>query len=388
MASWTKDFCKDYEGVFTRLKQDGTPGKFKCVIQVDGKNKDVSGFKTAKEAGEFFEKHKAKGKEDKLRKAKGGTFDKWLDTYIKIHVSKLRPGTQRRIKSLINKYLRPIFGYKSIEDIKPSDCREFYANRLKTEAKITANGRMVVLRHIFKLAISEELISRNPTDDIKKETPTRKEKEKSFISENRLFEFLNNLEEEWKIMAALAGLAGARMGESIAFKWTNFDFDADPPTITFTDQIQPHGINLDTKEETNRYDPLGMLPELVEILLEWKKNPRSGKEWLICKENGNPLKYTAIKKHWYDYFKEQKQIDYFKKIITEENKRPYKKFTFHNLKHSQNPLLAKRGFGTEERNMLTRHTKEEITIGVYGHADIQEMNKKFKAMKSCLRGML
>ena len=84
---------------------------------------------------------------------------KWFEVFSEPNVANVTALTYKR---QLDHHINPVLGEKNIEDITSADVQQVF-NRMNNDAKQeTKNKVKIVLNQIFKMAIDENLISRNP----------------------------------------------------------------------------------------------------------------------------------------------------------------------------------------------------------------------------------
>jgi integrase len=124
------------------------------------------------------------------------------------------------------------FGKKFLRDIKPTDVRKYQeklANRVKKDGEPispqTVNLEMSSLKHLFNLAIEDDLIDKNPCRSVK---PLRKpEKRDRILSEAERVRFWREVDKDLflKNIVEIAVYTGIREGQVLALKVSDIDFD-------------------------------------------------------------------------------------------------------------------------------------------------------------------
>ena len=146
--------------------------------------------------------------------------------------TELRSSTRTNYMYTYNRYVRDGFGKKKIADIRFSDVYLFYKS-LMDEAKLsikTVNSVNCILAPTFQLAVRDQIIRNNPTDQVmselrkKSEEPDKRhaltlEQERAFLG------FLNEPENvRWRPLFTVMFGTGMRVGEVIALRWVDLDF--------------------------------------------------------------------------------------------------------------------------------------------------------------------
>ena len=212
-------------------------------------------------------------------------FDLWCDLKRGI-----KDNTFQNYKYMYNLFIRPNFGKMRITMVKKTDVKRFY-NTL-ADGKIlkvsTIDTLHNILHQVFDMALNDNYIRLNPTDNMLKELKKAHnfsvEKRKALtIPEQELFmRFLKESTQynHWyPIFAVMLG-TGMRVGELTGLRWCDIDFDEDLISVNHTLVFYNHGdnkgctfsINTPKTEAGNRTIPI--LPSVKEALqMERKIQP-------------------------------------------------------------------------------------------------------------------
>ena len=155
------------------------------------------------------------------------------DRYIKTK-TELRKTTRANYDYTYDHYVRDDFGKRRIAEIKYSDVLYFY-QYLADEEELsisTIESVHTLLHPTFQLAVRDDIIRKNPSDNVlaeikKKWGKTIGVRHALTISQQRIFlEVLEQPENlKWKpIIVFLLG-TGCRAGEMIAIRWKDLDFN-------------------------------------------------------------------------------------------------------------------------------------------------------------------
>ena len=166
-----------------------------------------------------------------------------FDRYIKSR-SDLRKTTRSNYLYVYDHYVREVFGKKKITTVKYSDVLFFYMY-LVDELGLslsTVDGVHRVLSPAFQLAVRDELIRKNPTDEVMKQIKRAakgkgvvrhaltKEQQRAFIGYIKD----NSYYHRWlPILTVLLG-TGCRIGEAVGLRWNDVDFENDMISINHT----------------------------------------------------------------------------------------------------------------------------------------------------------
>lgn len=136
------------------------------------------------------------------------------------------------------------FGRSRLSAVKKSDIKKFY-NTMVDERMLkvsTMDSIHNVLHQVFRLAVDDNFIRTNPTDNMLKELKQSHnfevEKRKALtVPEQELFiNFLKNSEQynHWYPVFAVMLGTGIRVGETVGLRWCDIDFDENLISVNHT----------------------------------------------------------------------------------------------------------------------------------------------------------
>lgn len=150
---------------------------------------------------------------------KDKSFKKYAQKYIKY---KENIKTYKELKNLTEKYIIPIFEKREIDEIKSSDIKDYVYELEKDKTPKTIRKYLTPLSGIFKLAIEDDIISKNPIDVISLKPHTKKEIE--IFQKEEVNLILSKAEPLWfKNYLAIAFYTGMRIGEIIGLMIKDID---------------------------------------------------------------------------------------------------------------------------------------------------------------------
>lgn len=174
------------------------------------------------------------------------TYDRYMSTK-----SELRETTRSNYTYIYDLYIRKTFGRKRIADIKYSDVLQFYFH-LINERKValgTLDSVHTLLHPTFQLAVRDEIIRKNPTDDVMKEVRKRMGKGRNIrhaltIEQQRAFmNFIANhpvYYHWWPLFTVMLG-TGCRIGEALGLRWEDLDYETRTISINHSIVYYPIG---------------------------------------------------------------------------------------------------------------------------------------------------
>ena len=177
-----------------------------------------------------------------------------FDRYISLK-QHLKDSTRSGYIYTYNHFVRKDFGKKKIADIKYSDVVQYYLYLLKDKniALGTLDSIHCLLHPTFELAVRDDIIRKNPATGAMKEVNRKSGKNRGIrhaltIEQQRAF--MNYIANSpvyyhwWPLFTFLLG-TGCRIGEAIALRWDDLDFENKMITIN-------HSIANYTSAEKNK----------------------------------------------------------------------------------------------------------------------------------------
>jgi len=302
------------------------------------------------------------------------TVGEYLTTWInEVHASQLKATTLERYKQAINKHLIPELGAIKLQDLRASHVQALYTNLL---TRPTATGEPLsprtveligtVLKIAIKYAVNvDEVMAVNPASKVPLPkgkgsipAPWSIQELNTFLDvarTHRLFFFFR-----------LSAFTGARRGELLALKWSDFDGSAitvSKNRLCISGQVL---VQNSTKGGTNGQRRVPLDRETIELFTAHRKRQlierlALGEYWedtgyVFTQENGQPI-YPHT------------PSDLFKKLLKKAGLRPTR---LHDQRHLHATELLRLG---EPLHVVARrlgHRDAMVTATIYAHVSDQQ----------------
>lgn len=259
----------------------------------------------ARDLGDLREKEKLIQRDilDGLDRSKLMTTDlnSIFDRYMRTKTN-LRNSTRANYLFSYNRYVRGEFGKRRICDIKYSDVLLFYKSLIEAGLKVsTVENVHSTVHPSFQMAVRDNLIRTNPSDgvvgEIKKSYKGQKDKRHALTYEQQML-FLNYLDgaeryKRWKPLLVFMFGTGVRIGEALAVKWSDIDFENNTIFIHHSLAYRPdcnnnfkNRFSCSEPKTKNSIRTIPMLDKVREALLEEKRYQEESKNHNIMKVDG------------------------------------------------------------------------------------------------------
>ena len=358
---------------------------------ITGKTKPAwfGGFDTAINAKLARDKARvAVGQRDYIAPTKL-TVGEYLTAWIDAHARKIKPTTLNRYRELIKDYLVPRLGSIKLQELKPLHIEQFYNSMAeqvgvagKHLAPRTARQAGAILKTALKQAVEvENLITINPATRVKlpksnsvTPTPFNFSELKQFLEiarSHRLYFYFR-----------LSAFTGARRGELLALKWSDFD----GKTINLTKNRTSIGNEVieqnTTKGGNNGQRRVPLDNETIEQFKEHRRRQLSermalGEYWqdtgyVFTQDNGLPLYTSTVS-------------DLYRKLIKKAGLRHNR---LHDLRHAHATELLRLGEPLHVVANRLGHRDAMVTATIYAHVSSEQAETASERFASASRDVI
>lgn len=295
----------------------------------------------------------------------------WLNKYAKTSI-KLK--SYVKYDNLIHLHILPFLGRYLVEEITSELLQDFilkqynYGN-LRTGNSLAENtiyGIASILKQAFHLAISLEIISKDPTSLLR--LPQKREKEILSLKreeQQRIEQFCLKSKKKNYIGIILCLYTGIRIGELLALTWENINLEkgyihikASVSVLKIKGHIQKVCDTPKTKK-SNRIIPLPK--NIVPLLKKYKRISKC--EYIVHTSNNQMVETRSYQRT-------------FQSIL---HKCKIQHYNFHCLRHTFATRALELGMDIKTLSEILGHTNVSITLNRYAHSmtdfKIQQMNK-------------
>jgi len=276
--------------------------------------------------------------------AKDQALQRLIGDYQGYCKTNLAPGTQKRYQSIIDNFKRFLsevyysltklsqFHPKIFEDFKQFRKQEGAENR-------TVNAEMIVVRMMFRLAITWGYLKSNPTDGVSKLRVASTIAPK-FLTEEQCKKLLDSSDDWLRPIFFTFLSSGMRKSELENLEWTDVDFDRRKIKIIVKDDWSP--------KSNEREIPVN---EALLTVLKQQKQRTNGSKYVFPDEKGNKIFKNRLLKRFKTL---AKKLDFGEAD------------TIHSLRHTFASHLVMKGVDLTTIKKLMGHSDIDTTM-IYSH---------------------
>lgn len=351
-----------------RQRPDGRwEGRFVYIDELGQKKRGSVYADTQKECRQKITAAAAAADIGDYRQPKKYTLEQWLEEWLCVYCTDLKPLTVAGYKSKIHSRIIPNIGKVPLTALNNVQIQRFYNalyNGTKTATPLSAKSIQNIhgiLHKALKQAVIAGIIRVNPADGVK--LPQVKKPDLKPLMDEDITKFLNAIKGDfYESLYFVALFSGMRESELIGLRWS--DIDLENGTITVQRQIQKdyNGTGYITIDETKngKQRTIVVAPSVVKVLkaqkikqLEW--HLQAGQLWNNEYDNvftdtfGGHLKHKTI-------------YDRFKKIVKSIG---MKETRFHDLRHSYAVNALQAGDNIKSIQEQLGHYSSAFTMDTY-----------------------
>ncbi len=342
---------------------DGTK---KIVERAGGKTKAEARKKAMLDAKKYMNGIGEWDQPEKIRL--GDLWELFLKEYVQVN---LKANSQRLYTQLAVNHVLPALGDKRLASIKSVHLQKLLNDMSKKYSKSTVSLTRAFLKSMYKFAIGIcDFLTSNPMNSVHiPRRLTSREKARAF-TDDEIEQILNHFKGKKFYMPILLSYhTGMRMGECLALKWSNVDFERN--TISITSTLLSDGVPVPLVENTAKTASSVRTIALGETLKEYLLCQRAkyeremaeyGSTWqdndFVCwQENGRPI--TANNIHYFNSWCKER----------------FGAGNFHMLRHTHATMLLEAGCDLEIVSKRLGHNSISTTANFYSHILDNRMEK-------------
>lgn len=292
------------------------------------------------------------------------TFKEYAELWFDRNISMKQPGTQVNIRNMLKNHIYPEIGYMKIKNIKPYHIQDIVKTMVDKNLKDTVKRTVSTIKRILEDAIRNDIIFKNPADNIYTPKLVKNERIPLSILEDRLI-VAHAKKHKYGLFILLIRYTGIRSEEAVPLLITDFDLKNKKLSITKAVTFVSNQPQLKpTKNLKSRSIPI---PDLILPYLQSEIDKRQKLKipYLFTKETEptTMLSKTALRRH----------LDSFLFSLNKKTKKEIN-FTYHQLRHSYCTMLYYANIKIKKAQELMGHSSADMVYNIYTHLDEKREN--------------
>ena len=394
------------EGTIRKRKDGRWEARAIIGRTIDGKPKFKYIYKkTRAEVSAELSKVLAELAEDSFINETNITFVGWLKTWLETYAKpSIKLSTYTSYETYIRGHITPYFRNLKLKDLNPKILQDFLNTKLTGGRLDNKEGGLSdkTLKNLYnmihaslKQAYLNKMIKKNICEFVKVPKVFRKEmrvlsreEQKNLITASR--------NHRLGIVVILDLFTGMRLGEILALRWNDIDFDKKIIYVKNTiKRVTTHNANgnkteiiLDTPKTENSFRIIPLIDEMIKELKAHKKIQNkekqasglaySDKNFLFCNEIVEPYDQKTFKNYYNKILAECGLLETRPKTIRDKIKKGLKtkpkpkgstpNVTFHTLRHTFATRAIEQGMDILVLSKILGHSDPSTTLNKYGHA--------------------
>ena len=283
------------------------------------------------------------------------TFKEFIETRWKAYTvtEKHQISTLDMRNSFIQIHLLPFFGKMKMREVQPTHISDFLDSKQGKYSGSTMRALYSVIHLLFEIAEQFDLVDKSPVRP-KRHRPKLIKVQKPTLSAKQIQEVLSNLpDEQDRLFVLLLSVTGMRVREAMALRW--MDFNAQGCELAICHTLYKGKLKIPKTEASA--DSMKLHPSMAALLVTHREMSsfQSGKDFIFCRLDGQPLDYMASLRRLRKSMKDCK--------ITRERG----KHGFHIFRHSAGTLLYEKSRDLKLVQGTLRHSDISTTSDIYVH---------------------
>lgn len=284
------------------------------------------------------------------------TVDEFMKVSFEIHEAYRRNLSQKDYKFIYERHIKPSFGKRNIDEIKPSEIATWQSKLLKNLSTKSLTMIRAVFNVMFNDALADELITRNPMSLIKKPKNVSVNEILPF-KQDEIFNLLGHIQERMRAVFAIGFFTGMRTGELVALKWNDIDFENNVIKVRRAKRQNVESLPK-TKSSIRDIDIIDILLPYLQEHLKYKTDES---EYMFNSLHKRPFTcfHSISRTYWRPIFDK----------IDIEYRNPYQ------MRHTFASMMISNGEDILWVSKMLGHTNSAITLTMYARY-IENKDKK------------
>ena len=290
--------------------------------------------------------------------AKIKTFRQYAEAVYLPEKAAMLAETRASYTQLLEQHVFPALGHVLLPEITPAMIKALLSSLSEELAFASVTKVYAVLHNLFKAALLDDTIDRNPMDKVPR---PRKSKDAALPTEHKAFTaeetryILRCLDGEplkWRAFILLLIDTGCRRGEACGLQWQSVDFDTNTITIA---------RNLQYTSERGVYETL---------LQELRQSQLVTVRWAFTQDDSPEPMHPDTPTRYFQRFGKRYGIEHFHP---------------HKLRHTSASLAITNGADVVSVAARLGHSDSSTTLRMYAHANEDSIRRVGQTVRKALK---
>ena len=331
-----------------KVLADGKP-HFYPLTMFNGKEVPLGGFRTKTNAQAALKKAEARIANGTFGQAEApppATYAEFYEKWIKAKSKSLKAATLVDYKSTFKNHVLPFFAEKHLDSIRPLDVQEWISS-LELSPATTAKCYRY-FRAAMRQAETWGEIEKSPCRGI--ELPRVNKDELAYLQPEEIAAVIQECREPERTLFSLLAYSGLRLGEGLALRWKDVDFEMNAIKVERSYSIY-NGFTEPKTYSSRRAVPL--FPSLAALLRDYYHSlGHPGLDDLLFTVNREtPLDKGNVRRQFYSGL----------------DAAGLKHVSVHSLRHSFASVMLESGASVKALANCLGHSSPVMTLNVYSH---------------------
>lgn len=289
-------------------------------------------------------------------------FKELVEIYLKQYAAnKLKPVTAYNYRRDLEVHMLPVFANKKIKDISTQALTDFFLGLDK--APETTRKLRTVMSSVFTFGVNQKYIKENPCVGALCKEDTVNNKKVKYLNKQQCQKLMELTSEYSTFNTIIQFLlfTGLRIGECLALRWWNVDFENNTITIENTLCFADDKWFLAAPKTETSLRVLKLGTYTKELLLRHKREQDKLKAIVGDNWTHPDIVFTSVIGNYYDRSYVNKEL---KKILA-NNDLPI--ISVHGLRHSNASLMINNGIDVKAVSEHLGHCNIAVTGDIYSH---------------------
>lgn len=330
-----------------------------------------------------------------------------LDTFYEFWIKNckediVKDGTLKNYRQQYTRHIKPLIGYMKLKDIKSIHCQSVLNSMYEDGyAYGTMNLTRITLHAIFKSAVSNDYIFKNPVDETVKPKKREDPKQRVLTREEQYLFLKYSASTMYDTAYRLILQTGLRAGEVGGLRWSDIDYEKNVIHVrrTLLEAKEKGGFYFGDPKSKNSVRDIPITEECKAILTEQRIKQAKYKlrsstwesKWgdlVFTTVHGNPVGCSTFNNMMNKVVKkinEDRKFYYDENKVAEEERVYFERIYSHALRHTFATRCIEAGMNPKVLQGILGHSSFKVTMDMYVHVLDEAKETEMKKVEDYIK---